>query len=814
MSIPTRCHRRLGARALVAVAALLLPAALHAQRPTASEAQLLLETRPDLVQQLRDRLLRSGLTPEQVRARLKAEGYPPNLLDAYLTSSASAPPPSDSTFAALAALGIDTTTRAPRTTPAPASVPARPADSADVEIFGLNIFRGQTSAFDATIAGPVDANYVLGPGDQLVLVLTGEVELAQTLDVTREGLVVVPRVGQMHVANLTLGQFETMLGQRLSAVLGPVGRSADAPIHYSVTVSRLRVNQVFVVGDVAAPGSYQVSSAGTALTALYAAGGPTDDGSLRRVEVRRGGAVVGTLDLYDYLLRGDASRDVRLRSGDVVFVPVHGPHVRVEGEVVRPAVYELRSGETVADVLRAAGGFTAGAAQQRVLLERILPPERRSADGRDRVVLDIAPAQFAGAAGRLEAGDVVRVFPVAEQVRDRVTVVGSVWAPGAQALTPGMTVSAALRQAGGLRPDAYLQQVLVTRPLPDSTHQQLRATLRDRDGTVVDDFELRENDEIRVFGAGEFRTAEYVTISGAVRKGGEFLYRRGMTLRDLVLLAGGLTDGAFLEYAEVARVRTDGGDASRVATSLRAALDSSYVRSTGAGPLQFGTSPAATALAPDVVLEPNDNVLILQRPDYAEPRTVVVGGQVRYPGRYTLLDRAERLSDVIARAGGLTTEAYAHGAQFHRAAGDKGRVGIDLPRVLADRSDRDNLVLQDGDSIVVPQYAPIVEVTGAVNSPVSVAYVPDAPLDYYIRAAGGATRRADASHTYVTQPNGRVESARARRLRPDVRPEPQAGSTVHVPVREETPQRDLSGVAATTAQVLGALVALVAVMRR
>ena len=574
---------------------------VFAQRPTPSQAQELIRTSPDLVAQLRQRLASSGLTPDQVRARLRAEGYPEDLLDAYLADMRTAPDstgPSESVLAAARALGVTDSADVALAPAAARMVPvaapldtdsfranhggddsaallAPPRDSG-YTIFGLNVFQGGTSQFDPNGAGPVDANYRLGPGDQLVLILTGDVELAHTLDVTREGFVVIPQVGQLHVANLTLGQLEDLLYARLGRVYSGVRRGGGTT-RFSVSVSRLRSNQVFVVGDVVAPGSYRVSSAGTALTALYAAGGPSLSGSLRGVEVRRGGAVVSTLDVYDYLLQGDASKDVRLENGDIVFVPPYKSRVRVVGEVLRPATYELKPGETLADVLRAAGGFTARAARRRVQIERIVPAAQRATGGRERVVVDVASDALAtgyGPALPMEAGDVVHVFPVAERVRQRVTVHGNVWTPGPQGMTPGMTLGEAIHKAGGPRPDTYLGQVLISRLQPDSTRIQLRAALRDSTGAPMEDMPLREDDEITIFSLTDFRPQRYVSIYGAVRGGGRFPYREGMTLRDLVLMAKGLQESAYLKEAEIARL-PENRAGGITAITFRAPMDSS-----------------------------------------------------------------------------------------------------------------------------------------------------------------------------------------------------------------------------------------------
>jgi protein involved in polysaccharide export with SLBB domain len=279
-----------------------------------------------------------------------------------------------------------------------------------------------------------------------------------------------------------------------------------------------------------------------------------------------------------------------------------------------------------------------------------------------------------------------------------------------------------------------------------------------------------------------FRPERSVAIGGAVRRGGRYPFRAGMTMRDLVLLAGGVTEGALLTEAEVARL-----PASRAggvtASTIRVALDSTYLfdRERGRAYARVPGVPTAGSGAPDVLLEPYDNVLILRQPEFELQRTVFLGGEVRYPGRYALRRKTERLNEVIARAGGLTSEGYADGVVFFRSRDSTGRVGIDLPRILRNARARDNFVLQDGDSVVVPAYNPIVRVEGAVNAPGAVAFAPGQSADDYVRAAGGPGPNADMRRVYVRQPNGKVQSVRRRRFLPDYVPEVRAGATVSVP---------------------------------
>lgn len=849
-------------RALTFALAAALPLAsarqLHAQNlpANAEQARQMLQNRPELIEQLRKRVSESGLTPEQVRARLKAEGYPETLLDQYLPGATGAPDARlrDSAQTALRSLGlVDSLDLVDATGSLSAGLdslrgPARDSllaylkdtlglDSAAVSkrlrtrsdslrylrelfderrradsgtrIFGLDLFQGPPNQFQPNLAGPVDPGYRLGPGDKLVLILTGDVELSYELEVNREGFVVIPQVGQLFVANLTLRQLEDLLYTRLGRSYSGVRRGPGATTRFSVSVSRLRSLQVFVVGDVARPGSFRVSSAGTAFTALYAAGGPGAAGSMRAVQVKRGGKVVATLDGYDYLLKGDASNDVRLENGDVVFVPPHGPRVRVVGRVIRPATYELTEGETLADVVRHAGGFAADAERRALVVERIVPPAERTAAGADRVVVTVDGERGAGTV-RAADGDILRIGTLAARVRNRVAVRGHVWNPGPQGFTPGLTVAGAIRAAGGLRSDAYLGRVLVTRMRPDSVRVQLRAVVADITGRIADDFALQPDDEVQVFSTAEMRPQRFVTIAGAVKKGGRFPYREGMTLRDLVLLGGGLDQGASLTEAEIARL-PENRAGGVTATTVRVPMDSTYV----AGREGFETAPGLPAPAggaAEVPLRPYDNVLVFRQPDWELQRLVWLTGEVRYPGRYALTRKDERLAEVIQRAGGLTSEAYPNGVYFNRRRDDVGRVAVNMTSALRNSGDVDNVQLVDGDSIHVPRYNPVVSVKGFVNSPSAVSLREGADILFYLRAAGGSAKKGDGGRVYVVQPNGLVETIRKFPWwvpLPARKPVPLGGATVVVP--EQDPA-DLQREQIALQQVISGITVLVPII--
>lgn len=833
-----------------------LPIALAAQQlPAPGQAQEMMRN-PATVNKVCQRVAASGMTPDQIRSRLRAAGYPDNLLDACLNSTGndSTFKPNDDVYAAVRQLGVVDSTDAvlmgcgidPDSLPADDSLTRdssgqsirsvrrmladrcgalhidSTAQKAQIDsglvLFGLDFFRRPTNLFQPNLNGPVDSTYRLGPGDELVLILTGDVENSYTLDVTREGFIVIPQVGQIFVNNLTLSQLTDVLYTRLSRVYSGIRRGSDATTRFSVTPARLRSNLIYVTGNVLAPGAYQVSSAGTLLTALYAAGGPSDNGSLRTIEVRRAGHLVGTLDFYDYLIHGNSAGDIRLQNGDVVFVPTHLPRVRILGEINRPATYELKPDETLADVIGFAGGFSVTASRQRVQIQRILPPTQRSANA-DRILVDVTSDALARGDGppfTLMPGDVIRVFPIANRVRNQIFVRGNVNTPGPEQLRPNMTVGDALRLAGGIKSDTYLGRVLILRREPDSTLIQLHVALRDTTGAVVNDIALQEDDEIHVFATSEFSTPRYVAIGGAVHHGGQYRYHEGMTLRDLVLLAGGLDQSAYLTSAKIARLPED-RTSTRTATEFNVPLDSSYLFERGPDGKYLGPPglPASAGPGPDVSLKPYDNVLILRQPYWELQRSVALTGEVLFPGRYTLLSKNERITDVIKRAGGLTAEAYPGGVTFVRTQGNVGRIGVDLPEVLHNNGNRDNLLLQDGDSIHIPRFSALVMVQGAVNAPIAVSYVPGKDLNYYVRAAGGFSARADDDAAYVVQSNGKVETKSHRFLLPNYVPKPEPGSKVIVPSKDANEKPvDKVALASAVAGILSSFVAVALAISR
>jgi protein involved in polysaccharide export with SLBB domain len=793
--------------------------------PPAQAAQALqsaVANNPGMANTIQARIAQSGLSPDQVRSRLQAAGYAPNLLDAYMGDSATVAnaqlTPGAQETSAIEALGLPALVRTDTITTKTGVVvqPTAPALVAGLPVFGVDVFKRSTTQFYPLLSGPVPPDYKLGPGDQLVLILTGDVELTYQLPITREGFVLIPQVGQVFLSNLTLDQARDVLYTRLGRVYSGVKRGAGATTKFDISVANVRAVQVYVVGEVAQPGAYQISALGTVLTGLYAAGGVTGLASGRQIDVRRHGKSIATFDLYDYLLKGDTRSDIRLEDGDVIFVPVKSRRVAITGSINRPAQYDLAPNETLTDLVRESGGLTADAAATRISITRIVPPAQRGPGGAQRVVVDVPMGNAATDVPPvpMEDGDSVAVFTITDAVHHYVDLTGSVYLPGRFGWHEGLRLSDVVKLAGGLRPATFAGRAHISRWNPaDSTRYLISVELpKDSAAPWPADSLLRDRDAVTIYGRPEMRDSIEVAITGAVNQPGRFPYRQGMTLRDLVLMAHGTKPGAFLDYAEIARLPADrkGGV---LATTIRVPLDSTYLFDRDSlgryvGPPGLAFKPSG---APEIPIEPYDNVLIFRQPGFELQRTVTIQGQVRFPGTYALQRKDERVTSLLERAGGLTGQAYPEGVRFYRPFDNAGRVDIDLPNAIKHPESRDNVILQPGDTIIVPEYEAVVKVTGAVNSPGSVLWKKGASLSYYVSAAGGYSQKADEKHTSVRQANGEIATRSGKFLfwGGGVK-SPDPGAEVSVPFKDpNAPHTDAVALFGGIAQVLASTLTLI-----
>ena len=539
---------------------------------------------------------------------------------------------------------------------------------------------------------PVGPDYVIGPGDNLSIVLWGGVEDFYEVEVNRNGAIVVPRLGVVQVAGITLEQLERLLQQRFSQFY--------PDFQMAVTLGRLRTIRVYVVGEVQQPGAYTVSSLSTIITALFASGGPTKNGSLRHIRLLRQGKVVQTLDVYDFLLRGDKSRDQAVQSGDTIFVPVIGPVVGVAGNVRRPAIYEVDPGMTLRQLLDFAGGVTPVGYLQRVQVERFEANARKIVVDFD---LSAAPTETGSWwQTPMQDADLVRVFPVNTRVDNSVQLEGHVVRPGRYQLKPGMRVHDLVPSYDALLPAAYLDYAEIVRYVEPAGHRRvvsfdLGALLA---GDATQNLALHPRDTVRIFARDAFVDPGLVRISGLVHRPGIYPLTEGMHVRDLVMRAGNIHKFAYLESAELTRreVESSNGVMTRVEIDLRQALqgkpehnlrlqdlDHLLVRQTSGVDLQLDFAAFRETYLPEVAVQQRDErtpdlrapvvfplqeddtaaEAVLRRAGIVREDAVLIQGEVRFPGVYPLL-KGESLSSVLQRAGGFTDQAYLRGAVFTR----------------------------------------------------------------------------------------------------------------------------------------------------
>lgn len=772
------------------------PPGVHAQTPAQREI-LRLSGQQVSDQDVLDQLAGSGLTRAQVRVQLVAMGIDPSIADRYfdrLDGFGGGPLGQNADFLqALAELGafneppaivptdiIGDTIGAPEEDLAPV---LEPIPDSILPVFGRSVFSGVTTEFQPVLSGPVDSDYTLGPGDELQLILIGDVELAYPLlNVTREGFIVIPDVGQIFVNGLTLGDLTEQLYARLGAVYSGVRRGADATTTFHVALGSLRSNLVFLVGDVTRPAGYQVSSVANVFNALYNAGGPGEQGSMRSIQVRRGGGLVAEVDLYDYLLGRDTSNGIRLEQNDRVFVPIVGSQVAIDGLVRRPAVYELKQGEQLRDLLSFAGGPRPEAYLRRIQIDRIVPPAART-PGRERLLLDVdletmpADEDFA-----LFDGDLVTVLSIGDRRDNQVTVAGYVEKPGLFELVPNMTVGDVITRAGGLLPDAFNDVAHLIRLVEADGTTVLERVSLGADGQPMSDVLLREMDRVVIFGRSELRTVALVSIGGEIKNPGVFLLNAGMTAEDLLLAAGGFTEMADPLTAQLVRRESGLVLGDTVAVSMDIVFDSSLPSAfdqffDGAGP---GPRPGLGESARDIELLNGDRVFVRRLQGLRDEGDVILLGEVLYPGPYALEQRGETVSSLIARAGGLTAEAYAEGALLVRGSLP---VGISLAGALDQTGGGVDFLLLPGDSLSVPQYDGTVQVSGAVEFQTRVRWREEFSLSDYIEQAGGVVETGDRDAAVVTYANQeRQRTSRILFFRNDPPVEP--GSVISVPFKE------------------------------
>ncbi len=637
---------------------------------------------------------------------------------------------------------------------------------AKLTFFGRDFFNLPPSTFSPPSFGPVPADYLVGVGDEIVVDVYGDVEFRLSRVVDRDGTIILPKGGKVVCHNRTLAQVTKAVRETLARSYSGINQGT---INVDVTLGALRAIRVFVVGDASQPGAYDLSSLATVFTALSACGGPGENGSLRDVRLMRGGEQIAVLDVYDYLMGGVREGDAILRDGDTVFVPQRGRTVLLQGAVHRPAFYELRPGEDLGDLLRFGGGFTPQAATEVVHIERILPPAQRRPDLPDRTYRDVALDPATGtvatpADGALLDGDVVTVDAIEDRLWGWVRVVGHVKRPGRYEYHDGMTASQLVQTAGGAWPDVLRDLAVIDRTDTQEHYTAVQVPL----GAILrgdaPDVPLQERDLLRVFSAGDMLNRSEVNVSGEVKNPQSFAYRTGMTLADALVRAGGLLAAADPSRVEIQRLRADKVFSDAATLPEGTSVDVIFVALDG----NWMQGEASTPL------KPFDRIVVRKLPWYEFQRVVTVKGEVLYGGQFSLEEKDETLSSVITRAGGLKATAYAPAARVVRK--NLGNIAVELVAALAHPGGPQDIILQDGDQIIVPEQQYTVKVVGEVGFPTSLVYENGKHINWYVNRAGGFLEKADKKRTRVVHPNG---MSLPNKGNSEVLP----GSTIVVPVQ-------------------------------
>ncbi len=666
--------------------------------------------------------------------------------------------------------------------------------SRELKQYGYDFFRKSGASFTELRNVPVGSDYVIGPGDAITMILWGRIDGTFDLEVDSEGMLYLPEIGSLHAAGLSFGELKKQIKRKMEAITG---------VNASVSMGRLRTIDVFVVGEALRPATYSISSISTVISALYASGGPSKHGSLRNIQVLRNGDTV-SLDLYDFFTKGVKRNDIRLKNGDTIFIPVLGPVVGVAGAVKRPAIYEMKGEQTIQEIIELAGGILPTGEIQNVVIERVEGQKRR-------IVKSFNLSRSSAETGEhlntmIRDFDVIKIYPLHDSVRQVVYLEGHVKYPREYELKPGMNLLNIIPSYDALLPEPYLRRAEIIRLIPPDYHPELiQFNLGELlDGDPSENLALKDRDRVIVYNMLEKKDLSEVTIEGAVRIPGTYKLYKGMTVKDLIFQAGNISGNAYMDTASL----------TRVIPGLEETLIKDFT---------FSPEKALAGVPSDnIILKKDDSIRIREIPKYnqALEQKVFLEGEFLFPGEYTF-KAGDKLTDVIEKAGGFTSQAYFFGASFHRESvkmlqakrlkeyvdkmeedillmGSKeaaqaidddeaallkqsllsrkslveklktaeptGRMVIQLDKVMDDPSSEANLELRSGDHLVVGKRPDIINIMGEVYNPTAILAESEKTVAYYLKAVGGATPNADTKQVYVVKADGSVVSKTQERF--------------------------------------------------
>ena len=624
------------------------------------------------------------------------------------------------------------------------------------KVFGRDIFNNRALSFEPAMNIATPQNYLVGPGDQIIVDVYGASQRTVSETVSPDGTITIPGYGPIQLAGLSVSAAK----EKLRSTLG----SRYSSSRINMTVGQTRSILINVMGEVKVPGTYTLSAFATVFHALYMAGGINDLGTLRNIKVFRGGHQISTVDIYDYILNGRMTGNVRLQDNDVIIVGPYDALVEIEGNVKRPMFYEMRKNESVSTLLKYAGGFTGNAYKKSVRLHR--------KTGRLKSVYNVE--EFDMSSFQVDDGDIVSVDSILDRYENMVEIKGAIFRPGLYQLGNEInSVRSLIQHAEGVTEDAFTARGVMHRMKADRTLEVIPVDVKGILSGTSPDIPLKNEDVLFIPTQSDLQQQRTLTIHGEVMYPGPYQYADNETLEDLILQAGGLTDAASIAKVDVSRRIVD-----PKATTSSKVIAKTYTFSLKDGFVIDGT--------PGFILEPYDEVYVRRSPGYQVQRNITVSGEVLFEGEQTLSTKNMRISDAIKMAGGVTSDAYVRGARLERKLnddekarrkflmkqlryqsadkdtintdqldlGDTYTVGIYMDKALENPGSEYDVVLREGDRIVVPEYNGTVKISGNVMYPNTVSYHPGKSYKYYIKQAGGFGNRAKKSKTWILYQNG------------------------------------------------------------
>lgn len=630
------------------------------------------------------------------------------------------------------------------------------------KIFGFSLFNNKKLSFEPSLNIPTPENYQLGPGDELIIDVWGASQQTYQQKISPEGSIIISNVGPISLSGMTIKDATGKIKKELSNIYAGL-RGASPNTFLKVSIGNVRSIKVNIVGEVSMPGSYTLPSLATVFNALYAAGGPSLNGTLRNVRVVRENKTIATLDFYDFLLKGEQKNNVTLQDQDVIFINPYESRVEVKGEVKRPMIYDTRSSETLKDLIYFTGGYTGKAYSQQIKIYRKTSRENR--------VVDVSLTQMD--TFKIANGDEVMVDSILNRFENRVEIKGAVYRPGIFSLGDSLTLKQLITKAEGLRGDAFKNRAVIYRTKDDLTMEVVSVDLGSLLANSTPDVSLQREDLVVVPSIFDIKEEYKIDIEGEIRKPGSYPYVSGATVEDLILQSGGLLESASYARLEIAR-RIKNSVAENTSNQVAEIYQ-----------FQISQDLKLTEAASRFTLKPFDQVFIRRSPGYMIQALVKVEGEVAFPGSYSIANKMERVSDLVKRAGGLTPEAYVKGARLVRklpideqmrakalkrlraqlkdsvkidfTEENESAIGINLDKILANPQSGYDLFLQEGDLLRIPKELQTVRVSGEVLYPVTVRYKSGKRLKSYVSSAGGFGPQAKKSMTYIIYANGSVD---------------------------------------------------------